>query len=106
MRRPTVRVWTICSSLPRLQRKTDALERSRRIRAMELAEVFGAAVEQAIFVDHQQAQAVAGVEPFRCGRVMAGTAGVHAHLFEQAGAIVLQIIGHGGADPRVVPGGC
>ena len=33
---------------------------------------------------------------------MTGTAGIDAHLFQQAGAIVLQVIGHGGADPRVV----
>ena len=68
----------------------------------ELAHVFRSTVEQALLVHHQHAQAIAGVEQFGSGGVVAAAVGIGAHVFEQCNPVELQVIGQGTAYSRVV----
>jgi len=70
--------------------------------SFKLVHVFRAAVEQAGFVHHQHAQAVAGIQQFGCGRVVAGSIGIYAEVFEQLDAVVLQVIGQCAAHTGMI----
>jgi hypothetical protein len=52
-----------------------------------------AAVKETCLIHHQHAQAVAGLQQFRCGRVMAGSVSVDSHFLQQPNTVILQVIG-------------
>ena len=62
----------------------------------------GVAAEQPVFVHDQQAQPVTGFEQLRSWRVVRGANGVAAHVFQAPDAKILQSVGQGRADARMV----
>ena len=70
--------------------------------SLKLVHIFRATVQQALFIQHQHAQAVTCIQQLRCRRMVAGPVCIGAHLFQQAYAIVLQVIRQGAPHTRMV----
>ena len=58
-----------------------------------LLQVFIAAVEQAVFVHHQHAQTITGIEQFGGWRIVAATVSIRAEVFHTMYPVILKEIG-------------
>ena len=97
---------------PLLVRRCDQQEDARVVavapdQPLELAQVHSALdAQQAVSSMHQHAQAVAGVEQLRRGRVVRRAVRVAAHLLEPRDPEALQRVGQRRRRRRRGPGGC
>ena len=70
--------------------------------ALELAQLLRAHAHEAVLVEHEQTEAIAGVEEFGRRRVVRGTVAVHSNLLEAGDAESLQRVGQRHAHAGVV----
>ena len=64
----------------------------------QIAQAFRRKIQLAILVQHQQAQAITGIQERRCRRMMRGPKGVAAHLLQQFDALRVKPIRQGDSD--------